>query len=53
VNTGYKSDFIAFDPVFQAFNYCKSIGARSLHVESKEEQEMISQYFHEWNQGNY
>ena len=36
-------------PWYESFQYCKSIGARSLHVESAEEEKMLSQYFHEWS----
>ena len=38
-------------PWYDSFQYCKSIGARSLHVESKAESDVIKNYFHEWSLG--
>ena len=38
-------------PWYDSFQYCKSIGARSLHIETPAEAKILSNYFHEWAQG--
>ena len=35
-------------PWYSSFQYCQSIGARSLHIQSESEQDSISRHFSEW-----